>query len=105
MDIQAEKKKFIAICRERFSKGLAKGFHVSGNFMDGNLQKRWLGWLECVRSRESEVPTRQEVENFLVRYHEEVWAAAADNENNLSKAVDYDEAGRELAKAFLSRFQ
>lgn len=43
---------------------------------------------------------REDVENFLAEYHAVVWATAEDEQVSGS----YDEAGREIAKVFLSRF-
>lgn len=39
-------------------------------------------------------------EQFMVRYHEAVWNAASDDGGRVS----YDEAGRDIAKEFISKF-
>jgi len=44
--------------------------------------------------------TREDAETFLAQYHAEVWAAAESDE----PIVAYDDAGKQLAKAFLARF-
>lgn len=44
--------------------------------------------------------SRTEAESFLAEYHSAVWSAAEDEDSK----VAYDEAGRELAKAFLALF-
>ncbi|RYE68600.1 MAG: hypothetical protein EOO81_09260 [Oxalobacteraceae bacterium] len=51
----------------------------------------------------AEIPSvsRQEVENFLVEYHEQVWEAAQIEEG---PRTAYDQAGRQIAKEFLSKF-
>lgn len=45
--------------------------------------------------------SRQEAEKFLVEYHEEVWEAAHNEEE---PRTAYDQAGCQIAKEFLSKF-
>lgn len=55
---------------------------------------------ESKRAPARQTVTREDAEQFLAAYHAEVWAAAEDEDSR----VAYDDAGRELAKAFLARF-
>jgi hypothetical protein len=84
------------------------------------LGKQWGAWTECSADFAAAHPsgpdhevrrfyftppepansvTRTEAETFLVAYHGEVWNAAAAEDGR----VAYDEAGLDLAKAFLAK--
>lgn len=52
------------------------------------------------RASQGAAVTREEAERFLAQYHAELWAAAEADD----PAIAYDDAGRNLAKQFLARF-
>lgn len=49
----------------------------------------------------TQVVSREEAECFLVEYHEQVWEAA---QNDEGPRTAYDQAGRQIAKEFLAKF-
>lgn len=83
---------------------LTQGLHgLRGMCIDASKRIRELvktHFPECEPSKPTGPVSREDAEAFLVRYHEQVWEAASDEDSKTA----FDEAGAKLAEAFLALF-
>lgn len=92
--------KTVAVTRDLIHK-LHRAAGCSGNMTFDEVVQRALDKLTAQQVEPAMgTVTRETAEKFLVAYHAEVWQAAEDDDSR----VAYDEAGRRLAKEFLSLF-